>query len=54
LLLFWEFDFEVVLKLGRLNVGTYHLSRITNGEEPNILEENFPNAKLFLVKIVDE
>jgi hypothetical protein len=54
LLLFQEFDFEVVVKLGRLNVGPNHLSRITNGEEPSNLEENFPNAQLFLVHIVDE
>jgi hypothetical protein len=49
LLLFQEFDFEVVVKLGRLNAWTDHLSRITNGEEPNNLEENFPNAKIFSV-----
>jgi hypothetical protein len=32
LLLFQEFDFEVVVKPGILNAGPYHLSRITNGE----------------------
>jgi hypothetical protein len=30
------------------------LSRITNGEEPRILEDNFPNAQLFLVQVADE
>jgi hypothetical protein len=40
LFLLKEFDFEVVLKLGRLNVGLDHLSRITNGEEPSSLEDN--------------
>jgi len=54
LLLFQEFDFEVVVKHGRLNAGPDHLSRITNGEEPSSLEDNFPNAQLFLVHIVDE
>jgi hypothetical protein len=49
LLLFQEFYFEVVVKLGRLNAGLDHLSRITNGEEPSILEEIFLDAQLFLV-----
>jgi hypothetical protein len=53
-LLFHEFDFEVVLKLGRLNEGPYHLSRVTNGEKPSSLEENFPDAHLFSVHIADE
>jgi hypothetical protein len=47
LLLFQEFDFEVIVKLGKLNVGPDHLSRITNGEEPTNLEEKFPDAHLF-------
>ena len=37
LLLFQEFDFEVIVKLGRLNVGPDHLSQIESGEEPTIL-----------------
>ena len=44
LLLFQDFDFEVVVKPGRLNTGSYHLSRITNGKEPSSLEENFLDA----------
>ena len=47
LLLFQEFEFEVILKPGRLNVGPYHLSRIESGEEPTSLEDNFPDAQLF-------
>jgi hypothetical protein len=31
ILLFQEFDFEVLVKPGRLNAGLDHLSRITNG-----------------------
>ena len=54
LLLFQEFDFEVVVKPGKLNAGAYHLSRITNGEEPTILEEKIPDAHLFSVHVVDE
>jgi hypothetical protein len=44
LLLFQEFDFEVIVKLGKLNAGLDHLSRVTNGEEPMNLEEKFPYA----------
>ena len=54
ILLFQEFEFEFVVKPGRLNVGPYQLSRITNGEEPSNLEDNFPNAQLFLLQIDDE
>jgi hypothetical protein len=37
-----------------LNVGLDHQSRITNGEEPTNIENNFPDAQLFSVQIVDE
>jgi hypothetical protein len=37
-----------------LNAGPDHLSRITNGEEPSNLEENFLDAQLFSIHIVDE
>jgi hypothetical protein len=43
-----------VVNPGRLNVEPDHLSRITNGQEPSNLEENFPDEHLFLVQIVDE
>jgi hypothetical protein len=54
LLLFQEFDFEVIVKPGKLNAGPDHLSRVTNGEEPTNLEDNFSDAQLFSVQIVDE
>jgi hypothetical protein len=54
LLLFQEFDFEVVVIPRRLNAGPNHLSRITNGEEPSNLEDNLSNAQLFSVHIDDE
>ena len=44
LLLFQEFDFEVIVKPGKLNKGPDHLSRVTNGEEPTNLEDTFPDA----------
>ena len=44
LLLFQEFDFEVIFKPGKLNEGLDHISRVTNGEEPTNLEDNFHDA----------
>jgi hypothetical protein len=44
LLLFQEFDFEVIFKPGKLNVGLDPLSRVTNGEEPINLEDNLLDA----------
>jgi hypothetical protein len=54
LLFFQKFDFEVVVKSGRLNAGPDHLSRITNGEEPSNLEDNFPDAQCFSIQIYYE
>ena len=44
ILLFQEFDFEVIVKLGKLNAAPDHLWRVTNEEEPTNLEDNFPNV----------
>ena len=54
LLLFQEFDFEVIVKPGKLNGGPDHLSRVTNKEEPTNLQDNFLDARLISVQIVDE
>lgn len=53
LLLFQEYDFEVIVKLGRLNVGPNHLSWTETKEEPNKFEEGFLDAHLFAVHITD-
>jgi hypothetical protein len=53
-LLFQEFDFEIIVKQGKLNEGSDHLSRTTNGEEPKNLEDNFHDANLFSIQIVDD
>ena len=54
LLLFQEYDFEIIVKPGKLNAGPDHLSRIDSGEEPSNLEDNFPDAQLFSIQIADE
>ena len=54
LLLFQEFDFEVIVNLGWLNVGKDHLSHIESGEEPNNLEDNLPDVQLLAIYVVDK
>ena len=54
LLLFQEFDFEVIVKPCQLNVGTNHLSRNESGEEPNNLEDKLPDAQLFYIDVVNK
>lgn len=53
ILLFQEYDFDVVVKLGRLNVGPDHLLCIKIREEPTSLEEGLPNVQLFTMCMVD-
>jgi len=43
-LLFQEYEFEVIVKPGRLNVGPNHMLRIKTREEPNNLEEGLPDV----------
>lgn len=54
LLLFQEYDFEIIVKPGRLNPGPDHLSRLELGKEPPSLEDNLPDAKLFSVYVIDD
>jgi hypothetical protein len=54
LLLFQEYDFEVVVKPRKLNAGPDHLSHILSGEDAGNLDDNFLDAQLFAVKMVDD
>ena len=54
LLLFQEFDFEIIVKSGRLNVGPDHLLRIDKGEEPTNIEIGLPDTQLFQVEMEDD
>ena len=54
LLLFQEYDIEIIVNLGRLNAGLDHLSRLESGEEPTSLEDNLPDAQLFSIHIIDD
>jgi hypothetical protein len=44
LLLFQEYDFEIMVKPGRMNKGNDHLLRLEHGEEPTSLEDTFLEA----------
>ena len=54
LLLFQDFDFEIVVKPGWLNAGPEHLSHVKNGEEPTNIDNRFPDVQLFHVDIADD
>jgi len=54
LLLFQEYEFEVIVKPGKLNAGPDHLSRLESGEEGGKLDENLLDAQLFSIRMVDE
>ena len=44
LLLFQEFDFEIIVKPGQLNAGPDHLSCIEIGEEPTNIDDGLPDV----------
>ena len=54
LLLFQEFDFEIIVNLDRLNVGPNHLSPIEIGEETKNIEHELLYVQLFIFDMEDE
>ena len=42
------------MKLGKLNAGPNHLSHILSGEDARNLDDNLPDAYLFVVNMVDD
>jgi hypothetical protein len=44
LLLFQEYDFEIIVKPGRMNKGPDHLSRLEHGKETTNLEDTLTDA----------
>jgi hypothetical protein len=54
LLLFQEYDFEVLVKLGTMNKGLDHLSRLEHGEGPTNLDDTLPNVHLLSIRKVDD
>jgi hypothetical protein len=54
ILLFQEYDFEIVVKPGRMNKAPDHLSRLEHGEEPNSLEDTFLDVQLLDIINIDD
>lgn len=54
LLFFQEYDFEVIIKSGKSNVGLDHLSKIASGEDAGNLVDILPDAHMFRVDMVDD
>jgi hypothetical protein len=53
-LLFQEYDFEVIVKPRKMNAGLDHLSRILTREDIGNLDNSLPYAHLFSVQMVDD
>ena len=51
MLLLQDYDFEVVYKPGRSHVMAHHLSRIENEKDPSGVQDQFPDANLFMVQV---
>ena len=54
LLFFQEYDFEVIVKPSRMNVGHDHLSRLESGEEPISLEDGLLDVQLFSIQVAND
>jgi hypothetical protein len=54
LLLFQEYDFEIVVKPGRMNKGSDHLLRLEHGEETTILEDTLSDEQLLNIRNIDD
>jgi hypothetical protein len=54
LLLFQKYDFEILVKIGRMNKGLNHLSRLELGEYPTSLEDTLPDAQFLVIRNIDD
>jgi hypothetical protein len=54
ILLFQEYDFEIVVKTGRMNKGPDHLSMLEHGGEPTSLEDTLLDAHLLAIGKFDD
>ncbi|MCO5597252.1 hypothetical protein L7F22_051328 [Adiantum nelumboides] len=54
LLILLEFDFTVVVRPSKKHLMADHLTRITNGEAPTGVDDNFPDTSLFMVETIPE
>jgi hypothetical protein len=54
MLLFQEYDFEIIVNPRRMNKGPDHLLRLEHGEELTSLEDTLPDEKLLAIRKDDE
>jgi hypothetical protein len=54
ILLFQEYDFDIVVNPGRMNKGPDHLSRLEHGKEPTSLDDTLPDAHFFCIRKIDD
>jgi hypothetical protein len=54
LLLFQEYDFEIIVKPRRMKKGPNHFSRLEHGEEPTSLEDTLSDAQLLAIINIDD
>ena len=54
LLILMEFDFTIIVRKGRTHVLADHMFQIPNGEKPICVDDDLPDAPLFLVDLVPE
>jgi hypothetical protein len=52
LLVFQEFSFEIIVKLGRCIVGPNHLSRLESGESGGAVDDQLLDADLFRIEAI--
>jgi hypothetical protein len=53
-MLFQEYDFEIIVKTGRMIKGPDHLSRLEHGEEPTSLEDTLSDEQLLTIRKIDD
>jgi hypothetical protein len=54
LMLFLEYDFEIIVKPGRMNKGPEHLSKLEHGEESTSLENALPYSHLLAIRKIND
>jgi hypothetical protein len=54
LLLFQEYDFEIIVNPGRMNKGPDHLSRLEHGEKLTSLEDTLLDAQILAIRNIDD
>jgi hypothetical protein len=52
LLRFQEFSFEVIINIGRCNIGPDHMFRLESGESGRVVDDQLPDANFFRVEAI--